>query len=53
MLQDRPSGSSLSPASNPDAVIFVNILEYKDTKVYQIKVLVGEHIYDMQPEFAE
>lgn len=47
------SFSSLSPASNPDAVIFVNILEYKDTKVYQIKVFIGERIYDMQPEFAE
>ena len=47
------SFSSPSPASNPDAVIFVNVVEYKNMKVYQIKVLIGERIYDMQPEFAE
>ena len=43
---------SLSSFS-PGAVIFVNAMEYEGREVYEIKVLIGGHVYDMAPKFAK
>ena len=42
---------SLSSFS-PGAVIFVKTTEYEGKEVYEIKVLIGAHVYGMAPKFA-
>ena len=42
-----------SLSSNPGAVIFVKSTEYEGKDVYEIKVLIGDHVYGMAPKFAK
>ena len=38
---------------NPGAVIFVKATEYEGKEIYEIKVLIGGHVYGMAPKFAK